>query len=199
VFLPDILATMSQTIVIKQNIAELVTSRTGIVCEGQTAVPQPVAPAPEILKSPQYAPTQYAVAPERKKRFGDDVSPTVKVLTAIVALLIIIGGTVAVVLAVQNSKKTPEQGTVGNMENVADEPVTIDVTLRETTTQEETTSEAESLTADETTTEETTTAEETTAAEETTTAEENTTEASTTQAEDNENENSDEDGNYAVG
>ncbi len=173
VFLPDILATMSQTIVISSDIASAVTSRTGINCEASNNnafTPVNTAPQP---KSPNYAPTEYAVAPAPKKRLGDDVSPTVKVLTAIVALLIIIGATVAVVLAVQNSRKPQEEGTVGNIENEVVQ-TTIEITLKETTTVPETTTE-EVTTVQETTTEEITTAEETTTEAEETTTEENTT------------------------
>ena len=192
VFLPDILATMSQTIVIPSGIATAVSSRTGINCEssGKETVTSVSTASP--VKSSNYAPTEYAVQPQPKKIPGEDISPAVRVLMAIVALLIIIGATVAVVLAVQNSKKPQEEGTVGHMENEAVQ-TTIEFTLKETTTVPETTTE-EITTQEETTTQEFTTAEETTTA-----TEEATTEETTTVAENEPAGGEEPEDNYAVG
>ena len=190
VFLPDILSVMSESIVVAANVAVGVTSRTGIRCIVNN-IQQPVQPintAPQIVnqpvKSSNFEPTSYAVPAEPKKRFTEDMSPSVKVIMAIVAILIIIGGTVAVVLAVQHRNETVnESGSIANVETTT-QPTTvmeittnpIKTTVPETTTETTTATTTETTTATttaattmQTTTTETTTAETTTA--ETTTAE----------------------------
>lgn len=188
VFLPDILSVMAESIVMSSAVAVGVTSRTGIKCisdgvqgavngfDGPTSVIQNKTAQ---TRTKNNVPTSYAVEAAPKRRFSDDISPTVKVIMAIVAILIIIGGTVAVVLAVQGSKNVGETGSVANVENIPDETTTLVITTKPVTT--ETTTEEESTTAEETTTEpETTTEAETTTEQETTTEAETTTEQETT-------------------
>lgn len=163
VFLPEILSVMADSIVIAANVASGVTARTGIRCisaDVQQTVQEnhPVVTKTaeqQQFKSSNYAPTSYAVPVAPKKKVGEDISPSVKVLMAIVAILIIIGGTVAVVLAVQNHNKPKEPVSIGNIENT--EPhKTIDITTKssttETTTEPETTTQAETETTTEITT-----------------------------------------------
>ena len=125
--------------------------------------------------------TKYArPAPPPEKSFFESMSPTVKVLTAIVALLIIIGGTVAVVLAIQgNNRQNDNDGTVADIGNTT----MVQTTIQETTTEPETTTVPETTTEPETTTvPETTTQPETTTVPETTTQPVTTTKPETTTA-----------------
>lgn len=182
VFLPDILSVMAESIVVAANIASGVTSRTGIKCivnNIQQPVLQPntnvvTQNTNQPIKSSNFSPTSYAVPAAPKRRFGEDISPSVKVIMAIVAILIIIGGTVAVVLAVQSRNETKERGSVANVENTTQPTTMFEITTNpikttaepETTTQETTTATTTETTTETTTqptTEETTTAETTTA------------------------------------
>lgn len=189
VFLPDILSVMSESIVVAANVAAGVTSRTGIRCivtNVQQAVQQ-TNTVPQItnqpLKSSNFAPTTYGVPAEPKKRFGEDMSPSVKVIMAIVAILIIIGGTVAVVLAVQNRNETAkENGSIANVETTTQPTTMFEITTNpiKTTQPETTTEETTTATTTETTTE-TTTATTTQTTTETTTAETTTAETTTSE------------------
>ena len=170
VFMPDILTTMSESIVIPADIASGVTSRTGVNCFDK-AERTPADNSldntsyiniPQQKRSGNYVTTSYAATgSQQKQSLSQNMSPTVKVLMAIVALLIIIGGTVAVVLAVQSNKnESKTEGSIANVENTAVQ-TTIEITVKETTTKPETTTK-ETTTAPETTTEpETTTKEQT--------------------------------------
>lgn len=186
VFLPDILSVMSESIVVAANVASGVTSRTGIRCIANN-IPQPAQQqnaVPQItnqpVKSNNFAPTSYAVPAEPKKRFGEDMSPSVKVIMAIVAILIIIGGTVAVVLAVQNRNEAKETGSIANVENTTQPTTMFEITTNpiKTTKPETTTEETTTATTTETTTE-TTTSATTQTTTETTTAETTTAETTT--------------------
>lgn len=192
IFMPDVLSTMADSIVIPSDIASGVTSRTGVNCltkantdGSETAYIN----LPQTKKSGNYVTTKYArPAPPPEKSVFDNMTPTVKVLTAIVALLVIIGGTVAVVLAVQNNNRqnNPENTTLGTVTTTLQSVVT---TLPETTTEPETTTVPETTTEAETTTvPETTTQPETTTKPETTTVPETTTEPETTTADTGNNE-----------
>lgn len=180
-FLPEVLSTMAQSIVMPEDIAAGVTSSTGVNCMNKADGEENDADATRVItaqkpKSANYTTTGYAAPVQAKKSAGQNISPAVKVLMAIVAILIIIGGTVAVVLAVQGHKSGDrEDGSVQSVERT-DAPATIVVTTREqttvttteptteTTTQPETTTEAPTTQAPTTQTEPQTTAPETTAA-----------------------------------
>ena len=169
VFLPDILSIMAQSIVSAANIAAGVTSRTGVGCtdaEMKNFNSDSPTMAINIKKEPakpsNYEPTKYGVAmPVQQKRRTEEISPSVKVIMALVAILIIIGGTVAVVLAVQGRNGANDKGTVANVESttqsttfeITTNPVSVPTT-KETTT--ETTTETNTGTTTETTTETTT-------------------------------------------
>lgn len=178
-FLPEVLSTMSDSIVIPPDIAAGVTSSTGVNCiavnqnsdtgkvnladsgriDGRSDLEATsfVNVPSEKKRSGNYVTTSYATPVQPKKSFSQDISPAVKVLMAIVAILIIIGGTVAVVLAVQG-RKPDEGGTVASVDNTT-QPRTIEVTTKETTVPETTTeitTEPETETTTEATTEPTT-------------------------------------------
>ncbi len=160
-FLPEVLTTMAESIVIPTDIASGVTSRTGVNCmaganpygeqtdggsynhgfeprktDDSDATTFINAPA-QKSRSTNYVTTSYASPVQAKKSFSQDISPAVKVLMAIVAILIIIGGTVAVVLAVQG-RKPDDGGTVASAEE-KEQPRTIEVTTKEKTTERQTT------------------------------------------------------------
>lgn len=172
VFMPDILTTMAESIVTPADIASGVTSRTGVNCfDKSDRIPADNSldntsyiNIPQQKRSGNYVTTSYAApGPQQKQSMGQNMSPTVKVLMAIVALLIIIGGTVAVVLAVQGNKNgNKPEGSIANIENTAVQ-TTIEITVKQTTTESETTTQ-ETTTETETTTEPETTTQETTAA-----------------------------------
>lgn len=145
-FFADVLSTMADSIVIPRDIASSVTARTGINCiknlhNADDIANENTMPIPTLEKSrpSNYQPTSYATVTQTKKSFGQDMSPAVKVLMAIVAILFIIGGTVAVMLAIQshNANKNAS-GTVGNYDNTS-ETTTLEITTKETTTTETTT------------------------------------------------------------
>ena len=177
-FLPEVLSTMSESIVTPDDIASGVTASTGVNCMKRPGNPEQsqasesdqtmVIPnvQQEARRGGNYAATDYATPVQPKKGFSQDISPAVKVLMAIVAILIIIGGTVAVVLAVQGRHPDDEKnGTVASIDTTT-VPRTIEMTTRETTAPV-TTTEPETTTEPVTTTEpttETTTAEPTTPA-----------------------------------
>lgn len=188
-FLPDVLTTMAESIVIPGEIAAGVTSRTGINCMAESKrTSVSVSPTQNTTvipaqkpKNNNYQTTAYAVRQAPSKPANQDVSPVVKVITAIVAILIIIGGTVAVTLAIQKSKEAKtDVGAVENFENNV-VPTTIEIVTRapvsdETTTEittETTTVETTEATTVETTAE-TTTQETTESTTEETTVEETT-------------------------
>lgn len=157
-FFADVLSTMAESIVIPSDIASSVTARTGINCmKNISTVSDDFSDTQATAfvnvpnqKSSNYHATEYGVAAPVKKSFGQDMSPAVKVIMAIVAILIIIGGTVAVVLAVQSHNKSKnEPGIIAEYDNT-EESTTLDITTKETTTEETTTEET---TAEETTTE----------------------------------------------
>lgn len=169
-FLPDVLTTMADSIVIPTDIASAVTSRTGVNClavnkntdNENTVVSDTQQTAyinlPQTQKSSNYHTTNYATAVQPKKSVGQDISPAVKVIMAIVAILIIIGGTVAVVLGVQQHNKVKsEQGSVISNDNTLPN-TTIEITTKPHTTEQatETTTEITTETTTETTTQETT-------------------------------------------
>ncbi|MBQ7962154.1 MAG: sigma-70 family RNA polymerase sigma factor [Clostridia bacterium] len=188
IFMPDVLTTMADSIVIPNDIASGVTARTGINCLASNKNSEDVSGAatsyinlPTERKSENYVTTKYArPAPPPEKSFFESMSPTVKVLTAIVALLMIIGGTVAVVLAIQgNNRQNDNDGTVADIGNTT----MVQTTIQETTTEPETTTVPETTTEPETTTvPETTTQPETTTVPETTTQPVTTTKPETTTA-----------------
>lgn len=170
-FFADVLSTMAESIVVPRDIASSVTARTGINCIKKMRASDdysdedtiPLA-AIETKQRTNYQPTAYAIVTQQKKSFGQDMSPAVKVLMAIIAILVIIGGTVAVMLAIQNRNESNDIGSIDSFDNTT-ETTTLEITTQETTT------EAESTTEEETTTEETTTDAETTTQAETTVAE----------------------------
>lgn len=161
-FLPEVLSQMAEYIETPVDIASGVTASTGVNCmrkgsasdEDETMI-LPTMTRQDVRRGSNYSPTDYATPTEPKKGFSQGISPTVKVLMAIVAILIIIGGTVAVVLAIQGRHPDDENnGTVSSVDTTT-QPRTIEVTTRETTVPE-TTTESESTTEPETTTEPTT-------------------------------------------
>lgn len=176
VFMPDILSTMADSIVIPADIASGVTARTGINClnknitddEDISGSDTSYINLPQNKPGGNYVTTKYArPAPPPEKSFFENMTPTVKVLTALVALLVIIAGTVAAVLAIQGKKPDKPDNTVPDIGITTQ--VTTETTVHETTTEPETTTVAETTTEPETTTvPETTTQPETTTAETTT-------------------------------
>ena len=167
-FLPDVLTTMSESIVIPGEIAAAVTSRTGVNCMAAARRNGAVSPTQNTTvipaqkpKTDNYQVTTYARRTYQPENSSQEMSPAVKVIMAIVAILIIIGGTVAVTLAIQNNKNSAaDSGAVENFDNNV-VPTTIEVTTKapavttEVTTQE-TTVETTAETTAEATTEETT-------------------------------------------
>ncbi len=167
VFLPDVLSIMAQNIVMAANIASGVTGRTGVPCvEGNRRVTTGAQQQAAQTQGANSRPTAYAVAEQSKQKPLENLSPAIKVMMGIVATLIIVGATVAVVFAVHGSKKNVE-GSVGDLPDT-EVQTTIEFTWKETTTEQETTTEPETTTEQETT-EESTTVDETTTVQETTT------------------------------
>ena len=168
VFLPDVLSIMAQNIVMAANIASGVTGRTGIPCtEGNRRVSTAVSRQTAQIPGKNSRPTAYAVAEPSKQKPLENLSPAIKVMMGIVATLIIVGATVAVVFAVQGAKKNTE-GSVGDLPDT-EVQTTMEFTWKEATTQQETTTVPETTTEQETTTEEVTTVPENTTVPETTT------------------------------
>lgn len=167
-FFADVLSTMSDSIVIPPDIASGVTARTGVNCikninNSNDISNQDTAPLPrtvETKRNNNYKPSQYATMSPPVPQQKQGMSPAVKVLMAIVAILFIIGGTVAAVLAIQRhtAKNDTETTTdsVSTTVETTEEITTQEITTEEITTEEETTTE-ESTTEAETTTEEATT------------------------------------------
>ena len=150
IFMADVLSEMALNIIVPSQVASNVTSATGINCISQkfddnspTSIISTPAP-----RSANFVTTKYAPKPAPVQPSDGNQSTSLKVIMAIVAILIIIGATVVVVLAIQGrfSKDNEETTTIAE--------TTIDETTQETTTEETTTEET---TTEETTTEETTT------------------------------------------
>ena len=193
IFFPDVLSVMASSIVVPGEMAAGVTARTGVNCMVQTRTEKPVVPQeppkpavsdtqntvvirtpvqPKPVNSGVSQPTKYGTQPPKKAEPQQEMSPAVKVFMAIVALLVIIGGTIAVTLVIQGNKSA---GEVENFDNNI-VPTTIEITTKNDTTgttAAETTTEATTVTTTEATTVATTvaTTEATTQAPVTTTAE----------------------------
>lgn len=198
IFFPDVLSVMASSIVVPGEMAAGVTARTGVNCMMQTRKEKPVVPeeAPKpavsdtqntvVIRTPVQQkpantgvsqPTKYGTQPPKKAEPHQEMSPAVKVFMAIVALLVIIGGTIAVTLVIQGNKSSDSlTGEVENFDNNI-VPTTIEITTKNDsaaeTTAAETTTEATTVTTTEATTVATTeaTTEATTQAPVTTTAE----------------------------
>ena len=169
IFMPDILTTMAESIVIPADIASGVTARIGVNCFDKADKAEVYNPnantsyinLPNQKKSGNYVTTAYATAPApaQNKSASQNMSPTVKVLMAIIALLVIIGGTIIVMMAVQgNNRPSQNEGSVTNADTTVVQ-TTMEITTKETTTKEETTTQPETTTQETTTKAETTTQE----------------------------------------
>lgn len=172
IFFPAVLAVMASSIVVPGEMAAGVTARTGINCMKQTrtdkpAVPEKPKPAvsdtqntmvistpvqPKPVGNGVSQPTKYGTEPVQRPQAAQGMSPAVKALMALVALLVIIGGTIAVTLAIQGNKST---GDVENFEN-NDVPTTIEITTKNSVTVETTTAKITTQATTEATTQETT-------------------------------------------
>ena len=169
IFMPDVLSSMAENIVIPADITSGVTSRTGVNCLEKTIkfiddaslentayinITRPVG-------DKNYVTTYATQVRPPKQSIGQDISPAVKILMTIIALLVIIGGAVAIFFAVQSNNNEPE--SVVNNDNIIQQTTVESTTVPETTTEAETTKEPETTTEAETTTQpETTTVPETT-------------------------------------
>lgn len=148
IFMADVLSEMAQNIIVPSQVASNVTSVTGINCISQkfddnspTSIISTPAP-----RSANFVTTKYAPKPAPAPSSDGNQSASLKVIMAIVAILIIIGATVVVVLAIQGKFSKDNEETTTVAESVVDE-----------TTQETTETTTEETTTEETTTEETTT------------------------------------------
>lgn len=171
VFLPEVLSVMADSIVVPEDIAAGVTASTGVNCmkiqttaasksvknnNGIDPYATMVIQTPSNKKGRNYTTANYATPVTAKKSAGQEISPAVKIIMAVVAILIIIGGTVAVVLAVQSHKNADrDKGSVAGIEST-EVPKTIVVSTTENTTRHETTTEITTETTTEITTETTT-------------------------------------------
>ena len=140
VFLPDILSVMAGSIVVAPEIASGVTARTGIRCvsgdmqndflSADDASQESVQPS----KSENFEPTKYAVVQEPKKKFSDQISPSMKVIMSVVAVIIILGGTVAAMLAIKSRDiKNDVTTTLANETSTTVQSVIVPATFAPTT------------------------------------------------------------------
>lgn len=152
VFLPDILSVMAGSIVVAPEIASGVTARTGIKCvsgdiqndllSADDASQGSVHPS----KSENFAPTKYAVVQEPKKKFADQISPSMKVIMSVVAIIIILGGAVAAMLAIKSrDEKNDITTTLANETSTTVQSVIAPTTLAPIT-QSVTEADSENLT-----------------------------------------------------
>lgn len=174
-FLPDILSTMAQSIVIPEDIAASVTGKTGINCMDRMKGGAPADMRSSYSDSDDtmyinaagaknggnFVTTHYAVDRGNRKE-KKEMTSAVKVVMAAVAILIIIAGTVAVVLAVQGGKKddgsviaTGDTTRATTME-ITTKPTTERTTATTTEVTTETTTETTTASTTETTTQTTT-------------------------------------------
>ncbi len=205
IFIADVFSAMAENIVVPPEIPSGLTSRIGISCiatDSLTAVLNLNTPyinsqqedtsyinTSETNRQSGYVAEQYGTSAPKKVTVDDTLTPAIKILAAVIALLVIVAGTLAVILAINNKNSKnddspdetstkPERTTISE---ISEKETT---TKHENVTKEETTTEEESRVAEETTTEAETATEETTSdettAEETTTIEETTTEEETT-------------------
>ena len=140
VFLPDILSVMAGSIVVTPEIASGVTSRTGIRCisgdmqNDFTGADDASQGSAQPAKSENFAPTKYGVVQEPKRKFADQISPSMKVIMSVVAVIIILGGTVAAMLAIRSRDgKNDVTTTFANETSTTVQSVIASTTLAQTT------------------------------------------------------------------
>ena len=140
VFLPDILSAMAGSIVIDSQVASGVTERTGIKCVSGDMYKDFFGTADaeqggfQPSKSDNFAPTKYAVEQEQKKKIGEGISPAMKAIMTVVAVIIILGGAVGAMLAIKNrDKKNDVTTTLANEISTTVQSVVAPTTLVPTT------------------------------------------------------------------